>query len=104
MWHIKVMCLICLAGDNILSFLTVMLFIQFLPSSHTHFSHVEVQTTPMWTCSLLTDTSAVRALALGRGEFPKDKGPIPIAFTRSEKLPCLILLGHFRGSSYPPFL
>lgn len=63
MWQIKVMCLICLAGDNILSFLTVVVFIPFLPSSHGHFSHVEVQTTPRRTCSLLTDTSPVRALA-----------------------------------------
>ena len=57
MWQIKVMCLICLAGDNILSFLTLVVFIQFLPSSHRHFSHVEVQTTPLRTCSLHTDTS-----------------------------------------------
>lgn len=47
---------------EIMSFLTVV-FIQFLPSSHGHFSHVEVQTRPRRTCSHFTDTSFVRALA-----------------------------------------
>lgn len=65
-WQIKASCLLCLAGDDIfLSFLTVMVFIQFLPSSHGHYSHLEVQfSVPVGACSLLAATSAARAVVL----------------------------------------
>lgn len=60
----KATCLNCLDGGNIfLFFLTVMMLIQFLPSSPGHVSHLEIQTfKPTGTYSLLTDTSAARAV------------------------------------------
>lgn len=63
-WQIKFSRLLCLAGDDIfLSFLTVIVFIQFLPSSHGH--HLEVQLSmPIGACSLFTAIFAARAVVL----------------------------------------
>lgn len=101
-WKIKAICLICLAGDNIsLSFLTAMMFIQFLPSSPGYSSHLEVQPSkPIRICSLLAYTCAARAVVPWLQRFWPQVGMCSPG--QSKQLHCLTVLGNFSGlSPYP---
>lgn len=99
-WKIKAICLICLAGDNIpLSFLTAMMFIQFLPSSPGYFSHLEVQPCkPIRICSLLAYTCAARAVVPWLQRFWPQVGMCSPG--QSKQLPCLTVLGNFSDLSH----
>lgn len=100
LWQIKASCLPCLAGDDIfLSFLTVLVFTQFLPS-YRHISHREVQfSMPVGACSLLAATYASRAVVPwlerhwpGWRWIPQANGPRLITSLQSKQLPCLTLI------------